>query len=418
MSDLGFDLRRLAIPAYGPTLLFGAAEGAMIPVLPATAMARGADVATAAFVAMLLGLGALVLNIPASVVTERLGERRALMAAGVVTAGGCALCLLPSLGMLMLGVTVVGMASSVYMLARQKYLTEAVPVTHRARALSLLGGVGRIGMFGGPALGAGLIGVAGTRAVYVFAVVLALTATWCASAMPDREAPTRGRPARVSTRTVLTSHGRVFATIGLGILLVAAVRATRQVVIPLWCTHVGLAEQHTSLVYAASGAIDMAVFYPAGKVMDTRGRVAVAVPSMLLMAAAMFVLPFTHTALAVGAAACALGFGNGIGSGLVMTLGADFSPDAGRAAFLGLWRQLSETGATVGPLALSGLTAVAGLPAAVTANALLGFAAAGVLAYWPSRLVREGWGTAGAASTESSASRPPGAPEPRRRAAP
>jgi hypothetical protein len=38
---------------------------------------------------------------------------------------------------------VVGMAASVFSLARQKYLTEAMPVAFRARALSTLGGVSR-----------------------------------------------------------------------------------------------------------------------------------------------------------------------------------------------------------------------------------------------------------------------------------
>ena len=100
-------------------------------------------------------------------------------------------------------------------------------------------------------------------------------------------------------------------------------------------------------------------------------------------------------AATVLAVSCVLGFGNGIGSGLVMTLGADFSPDVGRAAFLGIWRQLSDTGNTLGPLTLSGVTALVGLAPAVAVNALLGLAAAGVLAYWPARLVREGWGPHG-----------------------
>ena len=394
MSELGFDLRRLAIPAYGPTLLFGAAEGAILPVIPSTAVARGASVALAAFVAMLIGLGSLVSNIPASLITQRLGERRALVLAGVVTAAGCLLCLAPSLVALMLGVVIIGMASSVYMLARQKYLTEAVPPTHRARALSLLGGVGRIGMFVGPLVGAALIGVFGGRSVFVLAIVFLALATWCALLMEDVERAGTGPVERVSTRTVARSFARVLLTVGLGVLLVSAVRATRQVVIPLWCTHIGLDEQSTSAIYGIAGGIDMLVFYPAGKVMDMRGRAAVAVPSMLIMAAALVALPFAHTFAAVLAASCALGFGNGIGSGMVMTLGADFSPDVGRAPFLGLWRQLSDTGSTIGPLALSGMTALAGLSAAVVVNATFGVLAAAMLAYWPAKLMRAGWGAA------------------------
>ena len=396
MSDPGFDLRRLAVPAYGPSLLFGAAEGALLPVIPSEAVSRGAGVALAAFVTMLLGLGSLVSNIPASRLTDRWGERRALLGAGALAASGCAIALVPHLAALMLGVFVIGVASSVYLLARQKYLTEAVPVSHRARALSLLGGVNRIGFFFGPLVGAVLIGAFGVRVVWLFAVACLAAASWCAARMRDLPASSAARGAgAVPARRVLRSHLRVLGTVGLGILLVQAVRGSRQVVIPLWCAHVGLDEQTTSVVYGISAGIDMLVFYPAGKVMDIRGRAAVAVPSMVLMAAALAVMPYAHATAAVLAVSCVLGFGNGIGSGMVMTLGADFSPDAGRASFLGLWRQLGDTGATLGPLALSGVTALAGLPLAVAANAVLGLAAAGMLAYWPARLIREGWGPGG-----------------------
>ena len=52
-----------------------------------------------------------------------------------------------------------------------------------------------------------------------------------------------------------------------------------------------------------------------------------------------------------------LGFGNGIGSGMIMTLGADYSPAVGRAQFLGVWRLLADLGSTSGPALLSAATA-------------------------------------------------------------
>ena len=53
-------------------------------------------------------------------------------------------------------------------------------------------------------------------------------------------------------------------------------------------------------------------------------------------------------------AALVIGFGNGIGSGMIMTLGADYSPAVGRAHFLGVWRLMSDLGSTGGPALLSG----------------------------------------------------------------
>jgi MFS family permease len=81
-----------------------------------------------------------------------------------------------------------------------------------------------------------------------------------------------------------------------------------------------------------------------------------------------------------------MGFGNGIGSGIVMTLAADTSPEIGRPKFLGLWRELSDTGQGIGPLILSGMTAVAGLAAGITVSGVAGFAAAAAMwAFIPRR---------------------------------
>jgi MFS family permease len=166
----------------------------------------------------------------------------------------------------------------------------------------------------------------------------------------------------------------------MGILLLSALRASRQVVIPLWADHLGLDPTHASLVYGLSGAIDMLVFYPAGKVMDRRGRHWVAIPSTLIMGVALVLIPLTGGFTSLLLAALLIGFGNGISSGLVMTLGADYSPNRGRGQFLGLWRFMADAGSTGGPVLLSAVTAAASLGAGVTATGILGFAAAGVFA--------------------------------------
>jgi len=78
------------------------------------------------------------------------------------------------------------------------------------------------------------------------------------------------------------SHAGVFLSVGAGVLLLSGLRASRQVVIPLWADHLGLDPTQASLIYGISGAIDMLVFYPAGKLMDRKGRQWVAVPSTLI----------------------------------------------------------------------------------------------------------------------------------------
>lgn len=105
-----------------------------------------------------------------------------------------------------------------------------------------------------------------------------------------------------------------------------------------------------------------------------------AVPATLIMGVALILIPFTGGFVSLLLAALLIGFGNGISSGLIMTLGADFSPDNGRSHFLGIWRFIADSGATGGPVLLSGLTAAVSLSVGVWATGVLGFAAAVVFA--------------------------------------
>ena len=124
----------------------------------------------------------------------------------------------------------------------------------------------------------------------------------------------------------------------------------------------------------------MAVFYPAGKVMDQRGRIWVALPSTLLMGLSLMIMPFTSGLTTFLIASMFVGLGNGIGSGIIMTLGADASPRSGRAGFLGIWRMLSDIGASGGPVLLSAIAALTSLAAGVMVIGSLGLVAA--LVFW------------------------------------
>ena len=397
MTDDAFSLRKIAVPAFGPSFLFGLGEGAILPVIALTVRQLGGSVALAALMVTLIGIGSLVTNIPASMITTRYGERWAIVGAGAWGALGMALCVLaPNLVAFGVGVFMVGMASAVFGLARQSYLTEAVPFRYRARALSTLGGVMRIGLFLGPFVAAGLIHVMGIGGAYWAGVGALILSAVVALRMPDLPAhAVAGGAAELAAvrvpatlRSVGAGHARIFLTVGLGALLVAAVRASRQAVIPLWAESIGLDAATTSIIYGLAGGIDMLVFYPAGKVMDRRGRAWVAVPSMLIIGIAMMLTPFTHSAVTLLLASLLIGFGNGIGSGMIMTLGADYSPVVGRAHFLGLWRLMSDMGSTGGPALLSAVTAALSLAAGIWCTGALGLAAAAVLWYWIPRIER------------------------------
>jgi MFS family permease len=391
LSPSDFSLRRIAVAAFGPTLLFGLGEGAILPVIVLGARELGASVPTAALIVTLIGVGSLLSNIPASLLTMARGERWALVAAALWGALAMALCASTrQLWAFALGSFMVGMAQAVFSLARQSYLTEAVPPEFRARAMSTLGGVMRIGMFIGPFVGAAAIhrfGLAGAWGVGIGALVLAALV---AARLPDLEhhseagASRAAEPAAAAPTwlSIVRDHRHVFATLGIGVLLVSAVRASRQAVIPLWAQHLALEPSVASLIYGLAAGVEMLVFYPAGQVMDRKGRRWVAVPSMLIMGAALLATPLTTGAMTLLLAAAVIGFGNGISSGMIMTLGADHSPRAGRAHFLGVWRLMGDVGAACGPALLSFLAAALSLGAGIAVTGVIAWAAALQLAYW------------------------------------
>ena len=417
-------LRAIALSAYGPTLLGSTGAGAVAPIIAISARELGASLGVAALLVGTLGIGQLLGDLPSGALAARIGERRALLVAAVVEAVGMVVAALAtSVAALFVGVLVIGLAGSLFGLARQAYLTEAVPVAMRARALSTLGGVHRIGYFIGPFVGSLVITRWGIESAYVVGGVASVAAFLLVLVAPDitaghdahlagRVGPSPGVGRRTgaprSVASVLLEHRHVLLTLGTGAMCVAGARAIREALVPLWAESVGFTPAQTSLVFGVAGAVDMLLFYPSGWLMDRYGRVAAAVPSMLVLGLGMALLPLATSLVAVTAAATVLGIGNGLGAGLIMTLGADASPADGRAQFLGGWRLCADLGRAAGPLALSALTAVLTLGASAVVLGAAALFGAGWLRIWvprhdPTRPLRgRGAGSAGGAAPDAS----------------
>ena len=385
-EDAEFSLRRIAVPAFGPSVLWSVGAGAVLPVVALSARGLGASVGLAALFVGLTAASEFAAAVPAGVLVERIGERRALVAAGALDAAACALALVaPSLWVLGVAVCLMGPTGAIFLLARQSYLTAAAPVAVRARAMSTLGGVTRIGLFVGPLIGAPVVARWGPQAAFAVAVVAGLLAAGLALATPDLGAHHErlsAQHARVPVKQVVHQNRRVLLTVGLGVLAIGLARSSRVVVVPLWAEHIGLDAAQTSLVFAAAALVEVVLFYPAGTVMDRHGRVFVAVPVTLLLGLGLLALPLTTTLAGVGALALLMGVGNGLGSGIVMTLGADAAPTAGRAPFLGVWRLISLVGHNGAALVVGAVAAVATIGAASVTVGLLTLVGGAWLARW------------------------------------
>jgi len=384
-------LRDIAPAAFLPPALFAVGQGAIAPVVVISATDLGASPAMAALVVASAGLGQIVADIPAGTIVHRHGERPTMIGAAVLTVIALLGCIVaPNLAVFTLSIFVSGSGTAVWLLARQAYVTEVVPYHLRARAMSTLGGVFRIGLFIGPFIGGAVVHFTGLWGAYAVHIVAALVAAGVLFLVKDLSAGNEGNsavPTRAPVGRMVRQQRSVFATLGVGVLVVSAVRAARQVVLPLWGQHLGLSPAAISVIFGISGAIDMLFFYPAGKVMDRYGRAWVAIPSMTVLGVSLLLVPLAQTTVALLLIGLMMGVGNGMSSGLVMTLGADLAPPDQRPVFLGVWRVFSDSGNGVGPFVIAGVTAAATLGVGIAAMGAVGLLGAGWLGFWiPRRL--------------------------------
>src|SRR5690606_14650536 len=113
---------------------------------------------------------------------------------------------------------------------------------------------------------------------------------------------------------------------GFGHILGQAVRAGRRVLIPLYASQVvGLDVAAVGIVISVSGLVDMLMFYPAGWLMDRRGRKHAIVPCFIVMGIGLALVPLASGFWTLMAAGIVIGVGDGLGSATMMTLGADLA---------------------------------------------------------------------------------------------
>ena len=389
-------LLRLAPMIYGPTLLFALGQGAIIPLIPSMATKLGADLATSGLVASALVVGQLCGNIPAGWLVAKVGERLAMVFSGLLALAGAIM--LPFASNI-----------AVLALARHSFMAAHVPFHFRARALALLGGSYRFGVFIGPFVAALLLSATGNDAAVIWCLIICLAATvllvWLGPD-PEREfvagereavtgAATAGMSlpdaegAREGVFRTMVRFRAVLARLGLAASSLSALRAARQVVLPLWGVAIGLDAQTISLVVGISGALDFALFYVSGQVMDRFGRRWAVVPSMLMMSLSFLVLACTGGLASATTwfvvIAGVIGVANGLSSGLLLTLGADLAPKQNPAPFLGSWRTLTSAGGAVAPLIFSGLVAIAPIGVATAAMGAIGVLGTAAFLRWMPR---------------------------------
>lgn len=378
-------IRPLWMQVYLPNLVISTGQGAMLPILIYAARGVHASPAMATAIVAVNGFGTLLFDLPAGRIVARFGEwRSAWIAAGAMVAGLVGCLLARSVWLLAASVFVQAAGWAVWSLVRMTHLSRVAPAFARGRALSLFGGIIRTGNVLGPLLFVAVARhdrTAPAFLIFLISVVVGLLWTVAARDHADRAAASQ-QAERIRPLRVLREHRHGLATAGVGALGVSLLRGSRTAMVPLWAAHIGLGSSTAATIYGLSSLVELGFFYPAGIVSDRRGRRAVLLPCLLLLSVGHLLLPLSHGYGTLLAVALVLGFGNALGSGIVMTLGADLTPDVGRASFLAVWRTLSDAGATAGPLIDSAIVGLAAISLVGPVVGVIGLACTAAMARW------------------------------------
>src|SRR5688572_27161656 len=140
----------LLLPVYVPTALLAFGQGLLLPTLPAYARSFDVSFGWASLVLAAAGIGTLLADVPAGMLLGRLGLKPTMLLGAALTA-----CATFAIGFahvfpeLIVYRLIAGVGTAMWGLSRHAFITEAIDPRQRGRAISVFGGINRIGMFSG-----------------------------------------------------------------------------------------------------------------------------------------------------------------------------------------------------------------------------------------------------------------------------
>ena len=397
MTRLFSELRPLALSLYLPALMTTLGSGLLVPILPLYAAGFEISYGLIGLILAGEGLGTLIADVPTGMIQRRFGNKQVLMTGFAVSMISVALlCFAQSIWIVLLLRLTAGFGRAMISVSMHIYVASQVKLSQRGKAISIFGGTHRLGGFIGPAIGGIIAGGFGFRAVFiVFALAAGIGLVFVMLfTHSGREKQTQKHSARhhqLHLLAMLRSHCRVLASAGTAQIFGQMIRAGRIAVIPIFAADaLGLGVDQIGFIVSLSAAVDFSLFLVAGWLMDRHGRKFAIVPCFSIQALGMALVPLTATFGGLLFAAVLIGFGNGLGAGSMMTLGADLSPAESRGEFLGVWRLISDVGFTGGPLVVGAVADLFVLSSAVWVIAGSGLAAASIFLFFvPETLKRK-----------------------------
>ena len=301
-------------------------------------------------------LSRIFLELPAGIISDRIGRRRLLIFGIALSCLGPILCSqADNIWLLIIGRGIWGMGTAFYFMNNTALLMDILPANARGRTLGLFQGIEFVGSFIGAPIGAFLSIYMSYNQVFYFTLLLTLVSlviAWRSGGMKSFESGGVQRE-RTPLREIIKAIG------DRGILIVCLSTVFRmlimqgifQTVFQLYLNQgLSLAVSTIGLILSARIAGQVISLVSAGILSDKIGRVPVLVAGFVVCGFTLFAFTLTSSFIFL----LLLGFVEGLGEGFGMTtliaLLTDIAPPSVRGGVVGLYRTFQDVGGFAGPI--------------------------------------------------------------------
>lgn len=366
-----------------PTLLIQAGTTMGNTFLPLYARGLGSTMAMAALVTALMFIGQAAADLPGGYLVHRFGDRKVMLSGMLLTVLALVLRIaVQDISFLVVSVLLYGVGASFIWTSRMSWMKREIRGPERGYTMSFVGGSLRIANIIGPLAGGfiaehwGYRTLFGTQALFCGSAFLTVLLTMPPSPQSKGDYRASIKAAGSAWRE---KRGTILAA-ALGIGGLTILRASREILFPLWGGELGLSESRVGLVMFAGAVVDAGLFWLSGVIMTRLGRKIAGVICTSVLALAIALLPMASSIGGLIALSILAGLGNAMGAGINLTVSGDLAPRVAPEAFLSAWRFIMGFAGFGGPALAAWVIANIGTGPAPPLVGAVGFAGAAVMA--------------------------------------